>query len=131
VRREHPFNATTDRPPGSGAGGLANLKTSSGDVCTCMSLGAAALKVEQPVGLHRIADASRQGIEPLIVEVGHVTCEGASCECTAFFAARPIEHIAHAEHKSVAELVNPVDRFLWPATIPITRASPSLYFRDS
>ena len=53
----------------------------------CLSPGAAALKVEQQVGLHRIAEASRQGVEPLIIEVSHVTARTTSatrsetCRC--------------------------------------------------
>ena len=76
-----------------------------------MSPGAAALKVEQPVGLHRIAEAGRQGVEPLILEVGRgsKTTERSGCERPAFTVARPIKHIADADHKSAAELVIAAD----------------------
>ena len=71
MRREHPFDATADRPACSGLGGLANLKTIEGDVCTGMTPGRAALEIEQPGGSPRIAEAGRQRVEPLIVEVSH------------------------------------------------------------
>ena len=69
VRCEHPLNAATNRPAASGVGGLATKRSTTrndGYACSCMSPGAAALKVEQPVGLHCIANAGRQGVEPLI-----------------------------------------------------------------
>ena len=42
LRGEHPFDAAADRPTCSGLGGLANLKTIEGDVCTGMTPGRAA-----------------------------------------------------------------------------------------
>ena len=76
------------------------MKTSSGDVCTCVSPGPAALEVEQPSGRHRIADAARQGVEPLIVEVNDVTSDSryAGWDCSTPFVACPIEHIAEPDH---------------------------------
>ena len=71
MRREHPFDATARRPTRSGLGGLANLNTSKGQVCTGMTPDRAALAVDQPSGCHCKAEATRQGIEPLIIEVSH------------------------------------------------------------
>src|ERR1022692_1857099 len=104
VRCEHPFNATTDRPAGPGVGGLATNKRTA-EVCTCMSPGGAALKVEQPVGLYRIAEAGRQGVEPLIIEVHHGACEWTGSDCSAFIVACVIKQFAGADHKSAAELI--------------------------
>ena len=67
MRREHPFNATTNRPACSGPVGTANLKTTNGEVCTVLGPGGAALKVPQPGGSERIADAAGQGVEPTIL----------------------------------------------------------------
>ena len=50
MRREHPFNATTNRPACSGPVGTANLKTINVDVCTVLGPGGAALEVPQPGG---------------------------------------------------------------------------------
>ena len=67
MRREHPFNATTNRPACSGPVGTANVKTTNGDVCTVLGPGGAALEVPQPGGSERIADAAGQGVEPTIL----------------------------------------------------------------
>ena len=69
MRREHPFNAATNRPACSGPVGTANLKTINVDICTVLGPGGAALTVEQPAGSERIADAAGQGVEPIILEV--------------------------------------------------------------
>src|SRR5208283_2722878 len=110
MRCKHPINATTNRPAGCGVGGLATiLKTTNGDpyVCTCMSPGRAALKVEQHVGHHGVSDAGRQGVEPLVIEVsdGRETSECSAWECPAFTVACVIKQFAEADHKSTAELI--------------------------
>ena len=74
MRREHPFNATTNRPACSGPVGTANVKTTNGDVCTVLGPGGAALEVPQPGGSERIADAAGQGVEPIILEVNRAAC---------------------------------------------------------
>src|SRR4249920_2377673 len=63
-----------------------------------MSPGPAALEVEQPGGCHRVADAARQGVEPLIVEVDHATGERTESNCSTSVVACPIKHIAEADH---------------------------------
>ena len=78
MRREHPFNATTNRPACSGPVGTANVKTTNVDVCTVLGPGGAALEVPQPGGSERIADAAGQGVEPTILEVNRAT----RCRCT-------------------------------------------------
>ena len=71
----------------------------------CMSPRSAALKVEQPGGLYRIADATRQGVEPLIIEVHHSTREGTASDCAASIVAGEIKQFADTNHKSAAKLV--------------------------
>ena len=71
LRGEHPFDATADGPTCSGLGGLPNLNTTKGEVCTGMTPSRAALEVEQPGGSKRIAEPGCQGVEPLIIEVGN------------------------------------------------------------
>src|SRR6476620_9782161 len=74
MRREHPFNATTNRPACSGPVGTANIKTSNGEVGTVLGPGGAALEVPQPGGSERIADAAGQGVKPTILEVNRACC---------------------------------------------------------
>ena len=64
-----------------------------------------AAKVEQPGGLYRIADATRQGVEPLIIEVHHSTREGTASDCAASLVAGVIKQFAGTNHKSAAKLV--------------------------
>src|SRR3974377_1139245 len=71
MRREHPFTAHSNRPTRSGLGGLAILNAGVSNVCACMAPCSTALEVEQPGGLYCIANARRQSIEPLIIEVSH------------------------------------------------------------
>ena len=78
------------------------MNTINGEVCTGISPGPAALKVEQPWGCHRIADAARQGVEPSILEVNRVTCEWTGFDCSTFAVACPIEHIAEPDHPAGA-----------------------------
>src|SRR5450830_737366 len=104
VRCEHPFDATTNRPAGPGVRGLATSKRTA-EVCTCMSPCSAALKVEQPGGLYSIAEAGRQGVKPLIIEVHHGACEWTSSDCSAFIVACVIKQFAETDHKYAAELV--------------------------
>jgi hypothetical protein len=80
--REHPFNATTSRPACSGSACVAKIKSSEGEVCFRMSPGHAALTVEQPAGCKRIAEATRQGVEPISLEVNRATCEWADEDCS-------------------------------------------------
>ena len=108
LRREHPFGATADSPACSGVGGLANLKTIEGNVCTGMSPRSTALEIEQPSRCHRIPDATRQGIEPLIIEVNHKWPDPRVDRSTSF-VARPIVHVAEAEHPIAGELIIAAD----------------------
>ena len=61
MRREHPFNATTNRPACSGPVGTANLKTINVDVCTVLGPGGAALEVPQPGGSELNSRCGRSG----------------------------------------------------------------------
>ena len=110
MRREHPFDATAGRPARSSVGGLANLThTIDGDVCTGMTPGRAALAIDQPGGCHRIAEAGRQGVEPLIIEVSHNLVPEPVVDCSTSFVARPIKHIAEADHPPAGELIIAAD----------------------
>ena len=70
-----------------------------------MSPGRATLEVEQPGGCHRIAEAGRQGVEPLIVEVDHATCEWTGSDCSTSVVACPIKHIPETDHPRAGELI--------------------------
>jgi len=101
---EHPFNAATNRPACFGAGKTANVSTVYGDICTVPSPDGAALSVKQPAGCEPIADAARQGVEPIIIDVNPdpVAVEDA---CPIPAQACPIQHIAKAKHPSAGILI--------------------------
>src|SRR5262245_22996746 len=103
--RKHPFNATTGRPTCSGPiTEITEVKTSKGYVCTGFNPGNAALTVEQPAGRPRIAEAGRQGVEPINVEVSRAT-KTVGEESSIPMEACPIKHIAGAKHPAAGELI--------------------------
>ena len=92
MRREHPFNATTNRPACSGPVGTANVKTTNGEVGTVLGPGGAALEVPQPGGSERIADAAGQGVEPTILEVNRACYRWRDLERRKFSACSGLTH---------------------------------------
>ena len=85
------------------------MNTTKGDVCTGMTPGRAALEIEQPGGCNRIAEAGRQGVEPLIIEVDDDAVEHTGCDCSTSIVARPIVHVAETEHPAAGELIIAAD----------------------
>ena len=122
MRREHPFNATTNRPACSGPVGTASVKTTNGDVCTVLGPGGAALEVPQPGGSDRIADAAKNSADVTISSVfvcsadrtrtgwtvgGGVEWMLAPADWSAFLEGNYVE-LGSTNHN----LVTPVDLYL-------------------
>lgn len=101
VRHEHPFDVAADRPAALVLGEFANLHAGTIEkreirLCPCR----ATLRVEQQIRLHEIAGTGRQSIKSshIAIDSAAATNQPGVNKCRASANARPIEHIANADH---------------------------------
>jgi len=102
---KHPLYAAANRPASSGVGGLAGLHASKVDGRVGITPRRAALEIEQPGRRHRVAETARQRVEPAISEIDRAASERTESDGPAFAVARPVDHIADADHPATTELI--------------------------